>query len=141
MDAARLHKVVDEQIRRLKEQGIVVPENFRTKLKRDVIKNYASNYRLVSRTTLESIIRMCKLWKPYLASEEDWNKLVCEKLLEMYRIHAAVISTHEVLPSYIGNATAIAPNVNLPECRTTWTCFTGEIFGQDGFGSPKLELN
>ena len=71
MDAARLHKVVDEQIRRLKEQGIVVPENFRTKLKRDVIKNYASNYRLVSRTTLESIIRMCKLWKPYLASEED----------------------------------------------------------------------
>ncbi|MGN1302703.1 MAG: hypothetical protein ACI4VO_03550 [Clostridia bacterium] len=141
MDAARLHKVVDEQIRRLKEQGIVVPENFRTKLKRDVIKNYASNYRLVSRTTLESIIRMCKLWKPYLASEEDWNKLVCEKLLEMYRIHAAVISTHEDLPSYIGNATAIAPNVNLPECRTTWTCFTGEIFGQDGFGSPKLELN
>lgn len=141
MDAARLHKVVDEQIRRLKEQGIVVPENFRTKLKRDVIKNYASNYRLVSRTTLESIIRMCKLWKPYLASEEDWNKLVCEKLLEMYRIHTAVISTHEDLPSYIGNATAIAPNVNLPECRTTWTCFTGEIFGQDGFGSPKLELN
>lgn len=140
MDAARLHKVVDEQIRRLKEQGIVVPENFRTKLKRDVIKNYASNYRLVSRTTLESIIRMCKLWKPYLASEEDWNKLVCEKLLEMYRIHTAVISTHEDLPSYIGNATAIAPNVNLPECRTTWTCFTGEVFLQNGFGSPKTEI-
>ena len=128
MDAARLHKVVDEQIRRLKEQGIVVPENFRTKLKRDVIKNY----RLVSRTTLESIIRMCKLWKPYLASEEDWNKLVREKLLEMYRIHAAVISTHEDLPSYIGNATAVAPNANLPECRTTWTCFTGEVFLQNG---------
>lgn len=140
MDAARLHKVVDEQIRRLKEQGIVVPENFRTKLKRDVIKNYASNYRLVSRTTLESIIRMCKLWKPYLASEEDWNKLVCEKLLEMYRIHTAVISTHEDLPSYIGNATAVAPNVNLPECRTTWTCFTGEVFLQNGFGSPKTEI-
>lgn len=140
MDAARLHKVVDEQIRRLKEQGIVVPEDFRTKLKRDVIKNYASNYRLVSRTTLESIIRMCKLWKPYLASEEDWNKLVCEKLLEMYRIHTAVISTHEDLPSYIGNATAVAPNVNLPECRTTWTCFTGEVFLQNGFGSPKTEI-
>ena len=140
MDAARLHKVVDEQIRRLKEQGIVVPENFRTKLKRDVIKNYASNYRVVSRTTLESIIRMCKLWKPYLASEEDWNKLVCEKLLEMYRIHTAVISTHEDLPSYIGNATAVAPNVNLPECRTTWTCFTGEVFLQNGFGSPKTEI-
>lgn len=140
MDAARLHKVVDEQIRRLKEQGIVVPENFRTKLKRDVIKNYASNYRLVSRATLESIIRMCKLWKPYLASEEDWNKLVCEKLLEMYRIHTAVISTHEDLPSYIGNATAVAPNVNLPECRTTWTCFTGEVFLQNGFGSPKTEI-
>lgn len=140
MDAARLHKVVDEQIRRLKEQGIVVPENFRTKLKRDVIKNYASNYRLVSRTTLESIIRMCKLWKPYLASEEDWNKLVCEKLLEMYRIHTAVISTHEDLPSYIGNATAIAPNANLPKCRTTWTCFTGEVFLQNGFGSPKTEI-
>ena len=140
MDAARLHKVVDEQIRRLKEQGIVVPENFRTKLKRDVIKNYASNYRLVSRTTLESIIRMCKLWKPYLASEEDWHKLVCEKLLEMYRIHTAVISTHGDLPSYIGNATAIAPNVNLPECRTTWTCFTGEVFLQNGFGSPKTEI-
>ena len=140
MDAARLHKVVDEQIRRLKEQGIVVPENFRTKLKRDVIKNYASNYRLVSRTTLESIIEMCKLWKPYLASEEDWNKLVCEKLLEMYRIHTAVISTHEDLPSYIGNATAVAPNVNLPECRTTWTCFTGEVFLQNGFGSPKTEI-
>ena len=140
MEAARLHKVVDEQIRRLKEQGIVVPENFRTKLKRDVIKNYASNYRLVSRTTLESIIRMCKLWKPYLASEEDWNKLVCEKLLEMYRIHTAVISTHEDLPSYIGNATAVAPNVNLPECRTTWTCFTGEVFLQNGFGSPKTEI-
>lgn len=140
MDAARLHKVVDEQIRRLKEQGIVVPENFRTKLKRDVIKNYASNYRLVSRTTLESIIRMCKLWKPYLASEEDWHKLVCEKLLEMYRIHTAVISTHGDLPSYIGNATAVAPNVNLPECRTTWTCFTGEVFLQNGFGSPKTEI-
>lgn len=140
MDAARLHKVVDEQIRRLKEQGIVVPENFRTKLKRDVIKNYASNYRLVSRTTLESIIRMCKLWKPYLASEEDWNKLVREKLLEMYRIHTAVISTHEDLPSYIGNATAIAPNANLPKCRTTWTCFTGEVFLQNGFGSPKTEI-
>lgn len=140
MDAARLHKVVDEQIRRLKEQGIVVPENFRTKLKRDVIKNYASNYRLVSRTTLESIIRMCKLWKPYLASEEDWHKLVCEKLLEMYRIHTAVISTHEDLPSYIGNATAIAPNANLPKCRTTWTCFTGEVFLQNGFGSPKTEI-
>jgi hypothetical protein len=140
MDAARLHKVVDEQIRRLKEQGIVVPENFRTKLKRDVIKNYASNYRLVSRTTLESIIRMCKLWKPYLASEEDWNKLVREKLLEMYRIHTAVISTHEDLPSYIGNATAVAPNANLPECRTTWTCFTGEVFLQNGFGSPKTEI-
>ena len=140
MDAARLHKVVDEQIRRLKEQGIVVPENFRTKLKRDVIKNYASNYRLVSRTTLESIIRMCKLWKPYLASEEDWNKLVREKLLEMYRIHTAVISTHEDLPSYIGNATAVAPNANLPECRTTWTCFTGEVFLQNGFGSPKKEI-
>ena len=140
MDAARLHKVVDEQIRRLKEQGIVVPENVRTKLKRDVIKNYASNYRLVSRTTLESIIRMCKLWKPYLASEEDWNKLVREKLLEMYRIHTAVISTHEDLPSYIGNATAVAPNANLPECRTTWTCFTGEVFLQNGFGSPKTEI-
>lgn len=140
MDAARLHKVVDEQIRRLKEQGIVVPENFRTKLKRDVIKNYASNYRLVSRTTLESIIRMCKLWKPYLASEEDWNKLVREKLLEMYRIHTAVISTHEDLPSYIGNATAVATNANLPECRTTWTCFTGEVFLQNGFGSPKTEI-
>ena len=140
MDAARLHKVVDEQIRRLKEQGIVVPENFRTKLKRDVIKNYASNYRLVSRTTLESIIRMCKLWKPYLASEEDWNKLVREKLLDMYRIHTAVISTHEDLPSYIGNATAVAPNANLPECRTTWTCFTGEVFLQNGFGSPKTEI-
>ena len=140
MDAARLHKVVDEQIRRLKEQGIVVPENFRTKLKRDVIKNYASNYRLVSRTTLESIIRMCKLWKPYLASEEDWNKLVREKLLETYRIHTAVISTHEDLPSYIGNATAVAPNANLPECRTTWTCFTGEVFLQNGFGSPKTEI-
>lgn len=140
MDAARLDKVVDEQIRRLKEQGIVVPENFRTKLKRDVIKNYASNYRLVSRTTLESIIRMCKLWKPYLASEEDWNKLVREKLLEMYRIHTAVISTHEDLPSYIGNATAVAPNANLPECRTTWTCFTGEVFLQNGFGSPKTEI-
>lgn len=140
MDAARLHKVVDEQIRRLKEQGIVVPENFRTKLKRDVIKNYASNYRLVSRTTLESIIRMCKLWKLYLASEEDWNKLVREKLLEMYRIHTAVISTHEDLPSYIGNATAVAPNANLPECRTTWTCFTGEVFLQNGFGSPKTEI-
>ena len=140
MDAARLHKVVDEQIRRLKEQGIVVHENFRTKLKRDVIKNYASNYRLVSRTTLESIIRMCKLWKPYLASEEDWNKLVREKLLEMYRIHTAVISTHEDLPSYIGNATAVAPNANLPECRTTWTCFTGEVFLQNGFGSPKTEI-
>ena len=140
MDAARLHKVVDEQIRRLKEQGIVVPENFRTKLKRDVIKNYASNYRLASRTTLESIIRMCKLWKPYLASEEDWNKLVREKLLEMYRIHTAVISTHEDLPSYIGNATAVAPNANLPECRTTWTCFTGEVFLQNGFGSPKTEI-
>lgn len=140
MDAARLHKVVDEQIRRLKEQGIVVPENFRTKLKRDVIKNYASNYRLVSRTTLESIIRMCKLWKPYLASEEDWNKLVREKLLEMYRIHTAVISAHEDLPSYIGNATAVAPNANLPECRTTWTCFTGEVFLQNGFGSPKTEI-
>ena len=76
----------------------------------------------------------------YLASEEDWNKLVCEKLLEMYRIHAAVISTHEDLPSYIGNATAIAPNVNLPECRTTWTCFTGEVFLQNGFGSPKTEI-
>ena len=140
MDAARLHKVVDEQIRRLKEQGIVVPANFRTKLKRDVIKTYASNYRLVSRTTLESIIRMCKLWKPYLASEEDWNKLVREKLLEMYRIHTAVISTHEDLPSYIGNATAVAPNANLPECRTTWTCFTGEVFLQNGFGSPKTEI-
>lgn len=140
MDATKLSRVVDEQIRRLKEQGIVVPENFRTKLKRDVIKNYASNYRLVSRTTLESIIRMCKLWKPYLASEEDWNKLVREKLLEMYRIHTAVISTHEDLPSYIGNATAVAPNANLPECRTTWTCFTGEVFLQNGFGSPKTEI-
>lgn len=140
MDATRISRTVDEQIRRLEEQGIVVPENFRTKLKRDVIKNYASNYRLVSRTTLESIIRMCKLWKPYLASEEDWNKLVCEKLLEMYRIHTAVISTHEDLPSYIGNATAVAPNANLPECRTTWTCFTGEVFLQNGFGSPKTEI-
>ena len=83
---------------------------------------------------------MCKLWKPYLASEEDWNKLVREKLLEMYRIHAAVISTHEDLPSYIGNATAVTPNANLPECRTTWTCFTGEVFLQNGFGSPKTEI-
>lgn len=83
---------------------------------------------------------MCNLWKHYLASEEDWHKLVCEKLLEMYRIHTAVISTHEDLPSYIGNATAVAPNANLPKCRTTWTCFTGEVFLQNGFGSPKTEI-
>lgn len=140
MDATRISRTVDEQIRRLEEQGIEIPVNLRARLKRDVVKNYASNYRLVSRTTLESIIRMCDLWKQYLASEEDWNKLVCEKLLEMYRIHTAVISTHEDLPSYIGNATAVAPNANLPECRTTWTCFTGEVFLQNGFGSPKTEI-
>ena len=140
MDATRISRTVDEQIRRLEEQGIEIPVNLRARLKRDVVKNYASNYRLVSRTTLESIIRMCDLWKQYLASEEDWNKLVCEKLLEMYRIHTAVISTHEDLPSYIGNATAVAPNANLPKCRTTWTCFTGEAFLQNGFGSPKTEI-
>jgi|GEM_PF-2503153 hypothetical protein len=140
MDATKLSRVVDEQIRRLEEYEIKFPANLRSRLKKEIVKNYASSYRLVSRTTLESIIEMCNLWKHYLASEEDWHKLVCEKLLEMYRIHTAVISTHEDLPSYIGNATAVAPNANLPECRTTWTCFTGEVFLQNGFGSPKTEI-
>lgn len=140
MDATKLPRVVDEQIRRLEEHEIKIPANFRSRLKKDVLKNYTLNYRLLSRTTLESIIRMCDLWKNYLASEEDWHKLVCEKVLEMYRIHAAVISTHEDLPSYIGNVAAVAPNANLPKCRTTWTCFTGEVFLQNGFGSAKTEI-
>lgn len=91
MDATKLSRVVDEQIRRLEEHEIKFSANFRSRLKKEIVKNYASSYRLVSRITLESIIEMCNLWKHYLASEEDWHKLVCEKLLEMYRIHTAVI--------------------------------------------------
>ena len=58
MDATNLSRVVDEQIRRLEEHEIKFPANFRSRLKKEIVKNYASSYRLVSRTTLESIIEM-----------------------------------------------------------------------------------
>ena len=40
MDATKLSRVVDEQIRRLEEHEIKFSANFRSRLKKEIIKNY-----------------------------------------------------------------------------------------------------
>lgn len=45
---------------------------------------------------VDAIVFACNLWKEYIANTVDYNHLICEQILNMVRIHAAVIATRDI---------------------------------------------
>lgn len=80
--------------------GVDVPENFPEELCTAYFTFHSGELDL-SFDTVDAIVFACSLWKEYIAKTLDYNRLICEQVLSMIRIHAAVIATRDIVKSDI----------------------------------------
>ena len=115
----------------LNENGIVVLENFDKEIITAARK--FNNGKLPSVTAIENVLKICKYWKKYCVSEEDYHMLVCKKCYEMARIQCAVISSLEEQQSSI-NLYCQVKKEQLPEFTTNVANHV-RAFVYEGMGS------
>ena len=75
--------------------GVDVPENFPEELC-TAHTTFRSSEFSISFGIVDAIVFACSLWKEYIAKTVDYNHLICEQVLSMVRIHAAVIATRDI---------------------------------------------
>lgn len=115
----------------LKEFEVPTTKEWENTLKKEINEKA---YPALSKSVVKSVIEICEYWKPYLASEEDFYELVREKILSMYCIQTAVISSHPELKSFVGRKCGLNEKP-LPYCVTIWVKKSGTKIIRDGFGS------
>lgn len=108
----------------LEEEGIKIPRNFKRTLFKKMNRFYSSE-KTIQKEAIEAVLKICREWKPYLADENEFHKLVCEKVYSMVSIHSAVISSSSRLNAYIGNICELKEGVVLPEKMSTVATFEG----------------
>lgn len=122
-------------IKLLNNSGISVPKGYEENLLRNAEK-YGG---IPKMKCIEAIIKACKPWKPYVADDEEYSKLVCKKIVGMMKIHTAVISSHPENRAYIGNICSIKQP--LPKCMTTLATFDdAKAYIRPEFGKEMREL-
>lgn len=77
-----------------------VPENFPEELCTAYFTFHSGELDL-SFDTVDAIVFACSLWKEYIAKTLDYNHLICDQVLSMVRIHAAVIATRDIVKAGI----------------------------------------
>ena len=73
----------------------VIPD-FSKKLKEAHDEHHSSRKLSLSFYVLDSIVTSCDMWHEYLASQDDYNLLVCEEIFSMARIDTSVISGRNI---------------------------------------------
>ena len=115
----------------LNENGIQLLKNFDKDIV-DAARKF-NNGRLPSEKAIENVLKICKYWKKYCVSEEDFHMLVCKKCYEMARIQCAVISSLEEQQSSIHLYCKVQKE-QLPEFTTTVANHV-RAFVYEGMGS------
>lgn len=80
--------------------GVEVPEDFPEELGA-AHATFHGNEFSISFDSIDAVVSACDLWKEYIAKTTDYNRLICEQVLSMIRIHAAVIATRDIVKSDI----------------------------------------
>lgn len=74
---------------------IDVPEDFPEELCAAYATFHSYEFHM-SFDVIDAIVFACNLWKEYIANTVDYDHLICEQILNMVRIHAAVIATRDI---------------------------------------------
>jgi len=107
---------------------INTPEDFPAALKREFYKNYASDKNSsISFVTLDSIVRSCEKWLPYLEDRKSFELLVCLEVLSMAKIHSSVISARNIYQKQVAEGVRIKEGVSIPSRFTTIVTFHGNL--------------
>lgn len=80
--------------------GVDVPETFPEELCAAYATFHCGEFH-ISFGIVDAIVFACSLWKGYIAKTVDYNHLICDQVLSMVRIHAAVIATRDITKSGI----------------------------------------
>lgn len=76
--------------------GIRVVPEFSKRLKEAHNQYHSSRKFDISFNVVDSIVASCDMWLFYLASNEDYDLLVCQEIFSMARIHTSVISGRNI---------------------------------------------
>ena len=80
--------------------GVDVPENFPEELCTAHAVFHNGEFH-ISFELVDAIVYACSLWKEYITKTVDYNRLVCEQVLSMLKIHSSVIATRDIVKTDI----------------------------------------
>lgn len=124
---------------KLREEGIILPPDFIDKLIANTMKYYGGVAPSIK--SIRAVLKICRYWKKYCIDENEFSKLVCQKVYSMARLHgAAITSDRNDETCYLGKLCILRPGTILPQHTTTSATYGGNSIIQEGFGGAFLEF-